>query len=67
MLLVAVLLVAAFVLFMLVVPAALAAAEIGQIRTELSKAIVRTICQGIAYPVMFLWLGLKGWNEDARH
>lgn len=66
MLFVAVVLVAVFVLYLLEVPATLAAADIGQIHTELMKAIVKTILQGVTYPVLFLWLGLRGWSEAAR-
>ncbi|HTS87907.1 MAG TPA: hypothetical protein VMG41_05400 [Gemmatimonadales bacterium] len=66
MLIASVLLIAAFALYLTEVPGALAAATAGRIHTELMKAVIKTMFQGVTYPVLFLWLGLRGLSEAAH-
>lgn len=65
MVLVAAILVAAFALYLLRVPVFFSGAEPGAIRVELAKAVIRTVCQGVVYPVALCWLGIRGWAHTA--
>jgi hypothetical protein len=64
---VAALLLLAFGTYLVRLPDAYAAAAPGPMRQELLKTVIRTICQGVVYPTLLCWLGVRGWvlaSED---
>jgi hypothetical protein len=65
-LMIAAVLLVAFADYLLRIPPVLAAAESTAERSELLKAIVRTSCQGVAYPGALFWLGIRGWVQAAH-
>lgn len=65
-LLAAAILIVAFTDYLLRIPQVLAAAGSNAERAELIKAMVRTACQGVAYPVALCWLGIRGWVQAAH-
>lgn len=65
LLLVAILTVA-FTDYVVRVPSVLATADSSAVRLELAKGIVKTVCQGIAYPIAFCWLGIRGWIQAGQ-
>jgi hypothetical protein len=67
MVLVAGALVAALALYLLRVPFIISGAEPGAIRVELAKSVIRTACQGVVYPLVLCWLGIRGWAHTADH
>jgi hypothetical protein len=58
---------AAFAVYLLRVPFILSGAEPGAVRVELAKAVIKSACQGIAYPVALCWLGIRGWAHTAQY
>jgi hypothetical protein len=65
-LLVAALLTVALTTYLLRVPSVLATADSSAVRFEFAKGIVKTVCQGIAYPIAFCWLGIRGWMQAGQ-
>ena len=64
-LMIAAVLLVAFIDYLLRISPVLAAAESNAERSELVKAIVRTSCQGVVYPAALFWLGIRGWVQAA--
>jgi hypothetical protein len=62
-LMLAAILTVAFTAYLLRVPSVLATADSSAVRLELAKGIIRTGCQGIAYPIALCWLGIRGWIQ----
>jgi hypothetical protein len=67
MVLIAAGLAAALALYLLRVPSILSGAEPGAVQVELGKAVIKTACQGVAYPVALCWLGIRGWAHTAEY
>ena len=63
MVLVAIALLMAFGLYLFSVPAVLASAGSAETRLGLTKAVIQTGAQGIAYPTALFWLGTRGWRH----
>lgn len=45
------------------IPAALASVTDEALKVGIKKAILRTVVQGLSYPVAFLWTGWLGWKH----
>jgi len=60
---IAIMLAAAALLYVTNVPIALKTVEEPLIRTGLKKAIVKTLGQSVAYPIVFLWVAVKSWRH----
>ena len=65
-LLMSLILTVAFADYLLRIPAAFTTADSGPVLVELIKAILRTCCQGLAYPIALCWLGVRGWIQAAH-
>ena len=65
-LMVAAILTVAFTAYVLRVPSVLATADSSAIRLEFAKGILKTACQGIAYPIAFCWLGIRAWVQAGQ-
>lgn len=55
-----------FTAYLLRVPSVLATADSSAVRLEFAKGIIKTACQGIAYPIVFCWLGIRGWIQAGQ-
>jgi hypothetical protein len=53
---------AAFILYATTVPMAISRINNPVVRTGLLKAIAKTSVQGVMYPIVFAWAGFKGWR-----
>jgi hypothetical protein len=65
--LVAAALVAGLALYLLRLPSIFRGVEPGAVRMELAKAVIKTACQGVVYPVALCWLGIRGWAHTAEY
>jgi len=59
-------LIVAFTDYLLRIPAVLAGAGSNAERAELVKAMIRTSCQGVAYPLALSWLSLRAWVQASQ-
>jgi hypothetical protein len=65
MLIVAAVLAVAFALYLMRVPSAFSGGDAGPVQVEIAKGVIKTACQGVAYPAALCWLGLKGLTHPA--
>jgi hypothetical protein len=63
--LLAVLIALAAILYATNVPIALQSVSDPLVKTGLKKAIVKTALQAVVYPCAFVWLALKGWRHSS--
>lgn len=55
--------VAGLAVYLLTLPMALGSTAQGGVRLGLQKAVVKTVAQGVVYPVIYLGLLTKGWKS----